>query len=783
MFRVSRIAVVVSLVVAGCSASETVEPGVTSVAQRLLRSVGIHANAGTGLLSVVSHGVTLVDGKFPEVSVGYVFVDSVIPDPLPDTCQAGLLVTDKPAPEGLSVGFEFRSSGGERVKFATYVDWKTATIVVRDCATLDGDHSSVGAIVPGVPLLPGDTTEDTVWDVLPTFAPGVFTGRDKNLGLPLRLVSQVLSSDSGATSAFAVDALAAAPIVDPLADEFEQLTTPLPRITTDRPDDVPNSAQLKFIYVVPSFAKDRVRDTSGEISRFAFQINEWWANQNAGFGLRLDTYKGAIDVGYLPLAVTEEEWRDYFVVREPFNNGLSRFQQVLADSGWGNELVADPSDPLSYADVRRGKLHMLVFEAPGGVYARTGQDRECVSLIDAVNDGVSIIGFAVANSSGGSCGSLDVAGRFPANAAAGLQSTWVRTVFGGIDHVAQWMRGLPGCEFAATPKDGERVKIPGVLDPSRAWEIRGGFMRDLGEVNDPTSDAFISGQSNPFIPALDPRHDLYFHITSDKLATGKPCNSDISRHPLWDDEPFDRDARVSQSRTSYDREDERDGTQLKAVYAVRNGAQDRRYDVTGDIEKSLLQMKSFLEQQTGGTNTLNIDTFNGRPDVMYFPLPRALTPKAGDTCADEPCPNDQTIYAAMKTAGRVDPDKQYVIFYDGGIEFGGKGLCGGSASNTKASFVNLSGITSEMCAFLPFSESKVDSWSVGLLALHEVFHALGAVCENSAVANDGMHSSVANDIMNGSAQGTVALDPRRAYWYDNPSGCPPLSRSALFVKQ
>jgi hypothetical protein len=46
-----------------------------------------------------------------------------------------------------------------------------------------------------------------------------------------------------------------------------------------------------------------------------------------------------------------------------------------------------------------------------------------------------------------------------------------------------------------------------------------------------------------------------------------------------------------------------------------------------------------------------------------------------------------------------------------------------------------------------------------------------------------MHSSVANDIMNGSAQGTVALDPRRAYWYDNPSGCPPLSRSALFVKQ
>lgn len=776
-----RWCVVAAAVLASCSTGSATDTNGGPDETLTLRAAGIHVNPDSGLVSVVTHGVTLNEGAFPEISVGYVFVDSEFPDPLPDACQAGLLVTDKPAPEGLSVGFEFRSSGGQRVKFATYVQWKMATIVVRDCATLDGDYSSIGAVVPGGPLLPGDTATDSVWTVLPIFSPGVFIGTDKNLGLPLRLVSQVLSSDSGATSASAVDASAAA-IVDPLLDEFEKITMPLPRITIDRPDDDPNSAQLKFIYVVPSFATDRARDTSGEISRFAFQINEWWANQNAGFGLRLDTFGGALDVGYLPVPMTKEEWNDFFVVREPFSNGLSRFQQVLADAGWGNALVADPRDPLSYADVRRGKLHMLVLEAPGGEYARTGGMRECASLIDAVNDGVSIIGFAVATASGGSCGNLDSVGRFPTKATASVQSTWVMRVSGGIDNVAQWMRGLPGCEFASTPKDGERVKIPGVLDPSRAWEIRGGFMRDLAEVNDPLSDAFHRGQPNPYSPALDPRHDLYFHITSDKLATGKPCNSDISRHPLWDDEPFDRDARMSQSRTSYDRDDERDGVQLKAVYAVRNGAQDRRYDVTGDIEKSLLQMKSFVEQQTGGTNTLNIDTFNGRPDVMYFPLPRALTPKAGDVCTDEPCPNDQTIYAAMKTAGRVDPDKQYIIFYDGGIEFGGKGLCGGSASNSKASFVNLSGITSEMCAFMPFSESEVDSWSVGLLALHEIFHALGAVCENSAVANDGMHSNVANDIMNGSAQGTVALDPRRAYWYDNPSGCPPLSRSALFVK-
>lgn len=781
MVRGLRWWVIAAVVLASCSTGSATDTNGDPDETLTLRAAGIHVNPDSGLVSVVTHGVTLNEGVFPEISIGYGFLDVVIPQPLPATCRAGLVIKDEEAPEGLVVGLELRSDDAERVKYSAYVDWKVAAMIFGDCGSLDGVFAGFGAVMPGAPQLPAMSGTNLVWEVLPIFSPGV-AGRDKNVGLPSRIPSQVLANNSGARADFLVDESAAEVVVDPLANEFGQVTTPLPRISTDRPDDDPNAAQLKFIYVVPSFATDRQRDTSGEISRFAFYINEWWANQNAGFGLRLDTFRGALDVGYLQVPMTKEEWSEFFVVREPFSNGLSRFQQVLADAGWGNALVADPRDPLSYADVRRGKLYMLVLEAPGGEYARTGGMRECASLIDAVNDGVSIIGFAVANASGGSCGNLDVAGRFPINATASVQSTWVKTVFGGIDHVAQWMRGLPGCEFARSPRDGERVKIPGVLDPSRAWEIRGGFMRDLGEVNDPTSDAFISGQSNPFIPALDPRHDLYFHITSDKLATNDPCNSDISRHPLWDDEPFDRDARVSQSRTSYDREDERDGAQLKAVYAVRNGAQDRRYDVTGDIEKSLLQMKSFVEQQTGGTNTLHIDTFNGRPDVMYFPLPRALTPKAEEACTDEPCPNDQTIYAAMKTAGRVDPNKQYVIFYDGGIEFGGKGLCGGSASNTKASFVNLSGITSEMCAFLPFSEAKVDSWSVGLLALHEVFHALGAVCENSAVANDGMHSNVANDIMYGSAQGIVALDPRRAYWYDNPSGCPPLSRSALFVK-
>jgi hypothetical protein len=745
-----------------------------------LRSVGVHLNGNSGLLTLVAHDVVLDDGAFPEVTVGYAFAGQGVSD-IPETCRAQLTVDGVSAGNGFGMDILLRGSNGEQLRTGGFVDWEGANLVLRDCGALTGDFAGFGAVFPGVPVLPADTAKDVIWELLPLFYTGTI-GADINLALPLRLPSRVLSASTGARADESFLVVGDEKPTDPLSDEFDELTLPLERSTKDRPDDHEDTAQLKFIYVVPSFAEDRARDTSGEISRFAFQINEWWAAQNAGFGLRLDTYKGALDVGYLRVDMSPEEWAQYFEPRAPFNNGLSRVQDLLADAGWGNVIVKDPRNRANNSEVFRNKLYMLVFEAPAGVYARTGQDRECTSLTDAINDGVSIIGFPMATKTGSSCGQLDASGRYPISGALEARISWVQWKLGGIDHVAQWMRQLPGCGAGRSPRDGERVKIPGVLDPSRAWEIRGGFMRDLAAPNDPTSDHFMSGKQIAAVPALDPRHDLYFHITSDKLATSEPCNSDISRHPLWNDKPFDSEASVSQSRTSYDRPDEIEGAQLKAVYAIRNGATDRRFDVTGDIEKSLLHMRQFVEEQTAGENTVRIDTFNGRPDVMYFPLPPSLTPGDDALCDDEPCPNDQKILAAMRAAGRVQSDKQYIIFYDGGIEFNGKSLCGGSASNSPASFINLSGVTSQMCEFLPFASTPTTQWSVGLLALHEVFHALGAVCERSSVSSEGMHSTVPNDIMNGRAQGNVQLDPSRAYWYSNSSGCPTLSENALFRK-
>jgi hypothetical protein len=573
-------------------------------------------------------------------------------------------------------------------------------------------------------------------------------------------------------------------IPDPLVNEFAVFTEPLPRSSIDRIDDRTEAAQIKVIYAVPSFSQDRGRDTSGEISRAIFAANEWWATQNAGFGLRFDTYRGSLDVGHMEFTTTKQEWyTTFFGDQGPTSavkNGMSRFLTELKRVGWWKSDLEAGSNAMRNGAATAGPLYIVVVEAPAGTYARTGVNSGgCRSIIDALNDQVPIIGIATTGDDLSSCGLLDKSGRFKPTMTVSAQSSWIKAHSGVIDNIAQWMRGLPGCGPSRTPKDGELVKIPGVADSSEAWEIRNGFMRDLAENFDPLSDGFARGETIATSPTFDPRHDLYFHITSDKLADEAPCNSDISLHPLWDDQPIDKDAERGLRRFSYDRPDETSGPQIKAVYAVKHGATDRQSDTNGEIASALLHMQSFIKSSTVGLNTVQIDTYQGKPDVLYFPLPKALTASTDVGCVNSPCPNEATIFEAMQLAGRIEENKQYIIFYEGGIEFGGKGLCGGSRKG-RASFINLDGIRSEMCAYLQFSSTSPDEWSVGLLSLHEIFHALGAVC--TAANSHGMHSSAAKDIMGAQAQGRVVLDPDGIYWFGAPNGCTPLSGLSIFKK-
>lgn len=574
-------------------------------------------------------------------------------------------------------------------------------------------------------------------------------------------------------------------VVDPLDNEYASFTKTLPRSTVDRPDDRTDRAQIKVIYVVPSFSTDRKRDTSGEIARAAFAANEFWARQNGGFGLRFDTFQGALDVGFMTLQSSMADWyAKYFTYGESsgsssgFRNGMSNFQTDLVKSGlWVGPSASSPNDSSVISQYRSGRLYLLVFEGPAGAYGRTGAGGgTCRSMIDAINDGVPIIGIATTGDNLRSCWNLDENGRFPQAGSVTEQNRWVSSNNAMIDHFAQWMRFLPGCGYPQTPKDGERVRIPGVVDESKAWEIRGGFMRDLAEPNDPLADAFMGGRWIAKTPRFDVRNDLYFHITSDKLASKAPCNSDISVHPLWDDLPLDRDSGRTLLRSSYDRPDDITGPQVHAVYVVRNGATDMMYDTSGDIERSLRHADEWLRRESG--KGLRLDTFKGRVDVTFLPLPPGFEARTGNDCSKMPCPNDQDFYAHLRSLGRIDPNKTYLFFYSGGLS--GYVLCGG-AGQGKSVLLNLE-VNGRFCSDAKWTESSSTALSWGLLALHELFHSLGAVCRSAPETDGDFHSSVTNDIMHGRAKGDVKLDPnRRNYWGNVPPGCTDLSTNPLFT--
>jgi hypothetical protein len=568
---------------------------------------------------------------------------------------------------------------------------------------------------------------------------------------------------------------------DTLADDYARFSKPLPRSLVDRPDDGGESSpKVKVIYAVPSFAKDQRRDVSGEIARGLFEVEEWRASQNGGFGLRYDTFNGALDIGYMTFESTKQQWYDRFYDIRPypgFRNGLSYFHLELHRAGWwSGPLVTGTNDTAGIDALRRGDLYFVVFEAPAGAYGRTGAgEGGCRSMTDATNDSIPIIGWASIDDRGTECDQVDVAGRFDFAANGANQNRWVARKYGMIDHFHQYMRNLPGCSYPASPKDGERVKIPGVLDESKAWEIRGGFNRDLSEINDPNSARVAEGIAIGKPPMLDPRHDLYFHITSDKLAGAGVCNSDISKHPLWDNLPLDRDSGRTLLRSSYDRPDDISGPQFHAVYVVRNGAKDFMYDTSGDIERALRHADGWLRQETG--KGMRLDTFQGKVDVTYLPLPPRFESKTGNDCSKLPCPNDQDFYAHLRSYGRVHPDKTYLFFYSGGLT--DYVLCGGAGIG-KSVLLNLE-VDGKSCSGTDWTKSNATSLSWSLLALHETFHSLGAVCSSAPESDGAYHSSRADDIMNARAKGTVKLDPtRRNYWGSVPADCTDLSRSPLF---
>lgn len=539
---------------------------------------------------------------------------------------------------------------------------------------------------------------------------------------------------------------------------LERFTATSQRTTVDQPDEI-DGPMIKFLYVVPSFATDRQRDINGEIARYVFHSNEWLASQNGGFGVAVDTFNGALDIPYVEIDTTPEEWESWFA------ESLGPAAERLREHGWDIPKISAANDE---------HLYYVIWEAFAGAYLKTGQSGGgCRGVVDGMNAGYRMAGYAVANPDGSSC-RMEQGGRFPFGDSARAQLSWFTSRdISFVDHSMQWMRFLPDCGGPRSPRDGESFVVPG----TSITQTRGGFIRDLLEPQDPVAMRFEDA-SPEAVPTLDVRHDTYFHITTDRLA--RPgCNSDAGKNPMWSSQPFYPSGPTVPRRTVVDRPDDVAGPQVRAMYVRALGTPDRALDTGLEIAAAMREMDAYLRSQTGGTG-IRLDTFDGHVDVGYLPL--ALTPaEMADQgwCEGERCPSDIDFGRVMREAGYDDPNKWYVFFYDGGIE--PAGLCGG-AGRGRTVLINLADFAAGRCD-IPWRADKLDTWSLGLLVLHELMHSLGAVCPAAPTSDGGYHSTVTNDLLYARADGPgITLDAARdSYWGPGaPSGCD-VSRHPLFT--
>lgn len=107
---------------------------------------------------------------------------------------------------------------------------------------------------------------------------------------------------------FPTSMVAATEVPSSTATAISPLIVPLgERSTLDRPDDFPGMYQVHLLYVLPSDATDRKRDSDGKINTSIDAANKWFHEQSGGSKIRFDTYLGELDITFVQMDMTSAE--------------------------------------------------------------------------------------------------------------------------------------------------------------------------------------------------------------------------------------------------------------------------------------------------------------------------------------------------------------------------------------------------------------------------------------------------------------------------------------------
>ena len=208
------------------------------------------------------------------------------------------------------------------------------------------------------------------------------------------------------------------------------------------------------------------------------------------------------------------------------------------------------------------------------------------------------------------------------------------------------------------------------------------------------------------------------------------------------------------ARSTADRPDDFTGPQVHVVYVLPFAGADRRLDTNVDIAHSVGAFQEWLYRATG--RRLRVDLFDGVLDVTFFQL---------DTTAA----TVTAIERELAAAGRIKPEKRYLIYFDGGVS----GPCGGAAwppllSGQSAALYLRACNAGPLAAQLGASPGY---WEFA--GLHDVLHTLGIVPSDAPNHTDATpaHVPESYDLMYGGGTagwgsgGTMTVDvDRDDYW-------------------
>lgn len=237
---------------------------------------------------------------------------------------------------------------------------------------------------------------------------------------------------------------------------------------------------------------------------------------------------------------------------------------------------------------------------------------------------------------------------------------------------------------------------------------------------------------------------------------------------------------VDPPRSSIDRPDDKSGYQVHALYVIPSDGEDRGFDTSGAITRSIEAFNSWLADQTGGRR-LRIDTFTGTVDVTFYRLPRTDMQYAstGAYVRDE-------VQSDLVAAGFNEPNKIYAVYYDGGSTWS----CGGGAwpplliGHVAAMYLRGTPANAPACDTNTLGASVESPGYFEWGMLHEIMHTLGFVATCAPHHHLAGHVSDDNrDLMwagNAPWQFPPILDVGRNDYFEHAiPGCPDLARSVF----